>query len=75
MLNRIMPLTQQPEIFPKVRVTFVRQVRLPPRVGEPAGGSLSADAYKMATTGPLVMIVSGDLLCDALRILKVVFSC
>jgi len=31
---------------------------LPPRIGEPAGGSLSADAYKMATTGPLVMIVS-----------------
>lgn len=31
---------------------------LPPRLGEPAGGSLSADAYKMATTGPLCMIVS-----------------
>jgi hypothetical protein len=31
---------------------------LPPRIGEPAGGSLSADAYKMATTGPLAIIVS-----------------
>jgi hypothetical protein len=31
--------------------------RIPLRVGEPAGGSLTADEYKFATTGPWAMIV------------------
>ncbi|KAF8144902.1 hypothetical protein K438DRAFT_1631086, partial [Mycena galopus ATCC 62051] len=31
--------------------------RLPLRVGEPAGGSLTADEYKFAVTGPWAMIV------------------
>ena len=31
---------------------------LPVQVGEPAGGSLTADEYKFATTGPWAIIVS-----------------
>jgi hypothetical protein len=31
---------------------------LPVRLGEPAGGSLSADEYKFALTTPLPIIVS-----------------
>ncbi|KAJ6575942.1 hypothetical protein DFH09DRAFT_835249, partial [Mycena vulgaris] len=31
--------------------------RLPLRVGEPAGGSLTADEYKFAVTGPWAIIV------------------
>jgi hypothetical protein len=31
--------------------------RIPLRVGEPAGGSLTADKYKFATTGPWAMVV------------------
>ncbi|CDO74258.1 hypothetical protein BN946_scf184642.g3 [Trametes cinnabarina] len=31
--------------------------RLPSRVGEPAGGSLSADEYKLLFTGPCVLII------------------
>jgi hypothetical protein len=31
--------------------------RLPMRVGEPAGGSLTADEYKFAVTGPWAIIV------------------
>lgn len=36
--------------------------RLPLRVGEAAGGSLTADEYKFATTGPLA-IVARIFLC------------
>jgi hypothetical protein len=31
--------------------------RLPLQVGEPAGGSLTADEYKFAVTGPWAIIV------------------
>jgi hypothetical protein len=31
--------------------------RIPRRVGEPAGGSLTADEYKFAATGPWPIIV------------------
>ncbi|KAJ7305470.1 hypothetical protein DFH08DRAFT_721207, partial [Mycena albidolilacea] len=35
--------------------------RLPLRVGEPAGGSLTADEYKFAVTGPWAMIVTPQI--------------
>ncbi|KAJ7615963.1 hypothetical protein FB45DRAFT_935019 [Roridomyces roridus] len=36
---------------------FLETGRLPTRVGESAGGSLTADEYKFATTGPLAVVV------------------
>ncbi|KAJ7027049.1 hypothetical protein C8F04DRAFT_965686 [Mycena alexandri] len=36
--------------------------RLPTRVGEPAGGSLTADEYKFAVTGPWAIIVNSPQL-------------
>lgn len=35
--------------------------RLPLRVGEPAGGSLTADEYKFAVTGPWAIVVCKEL--------------
>ncbi|KAI0363116.1 hypothetical protein BV20DRAFT_929772, partial [Pilatotrama ljubarskyi] len=44
--------------------------RLPSRVGEPAGGSLSADEYKSLFTGPCVLIVSHLMTIVCCRVTK-----